>query len=155
MSKPLNFSLPFENFFVNPMTNWERFFNPQFFISYNSQDNAVENAVLREAGSYGFQLARILDALQVLTARCPQDTLTADERQALARFQTLCGQVEGVVRQYRPKSASGMSLADVDRFVTGMRDLKEHDPQAYQEAQARVRKVLDGAKGHEKILIKS
>ena len=79
----------FKYFMIDPMTNWQRFYNPQFYINCNTGDVDVENAVLREVGSYGMQLGRILDVIDVLVARLPQDELTPQERGVLYQFHTL------------------------------------------------------------------
>src|SRR5256885_9459969 len=54
----------FKYFMIDPTTNWQRFYNPQFYINCNTGDVDVENAVLREVGSYGMQLGRILDVIR-------------------------------------------------------------------------------------------
>src|SRR5260370_36937316 len=77
------FAFPFQDafkyFMINPVTNWQRFFNPQFYITYNAGDVDVENNVLREVGSYGMQLGRTLGVLDVLFDRVPQGRLTPQE----------------------------------------------------------------------------
>src|SRR5260370_31674647 len=87
------FAFPFQDafkyFMINPTTNWQRFFNPQFYITYNAGDVDVENNVLREVGSYGMQLGRILDVLDVLVARLPQDKLTPQKRSILDQLHDL------------------------------------------------------------------
>ena len=63
MNRPQRIGFPFqnafENFMINPMTNWQRFFNPQFYINYNAGDVDVENNVLREVGSYVRETRRL------------------------------------------------------------------------------------------------
>src|SRR5215510_4973900 len=80
------FQQAFEHFMIAPQTTWDRFFDPQIFVSLNSGDAAVENHVLRKAGSYGKQLGRILDTLDVLVARLPAESLTPGERRAVDAF---------------------------------------------------------------------
>lgn len=80
---------------VMPVTDWfGRFFNPQITISNNFEDMAIENKVLQEVGSYGFQLGRILDVLDVLVAHLPPgDQLSSDEQYTLKQFEELYKQV--------------------------------------------------------------
>src|SRR5437868_12976853 len=79
----------FEYFVIAPWTNWQRFFNPQFFFTYNAEDVDVENNVLREVGSYGKQLGEIFDVLIVLLDRLPEDQLTRDQRRIVTDFREL------------------------------------------------------------------
>src|SRR4051794_12122794 len=44
---------PFKYFNVAPSTDWQRFINPQFNVTINQSDVAIENSVLARAGSYG------------------------------------------------------------------------------------------------------
>ena len=129
------FAFPFQDafkyFMINPMTNWQRFFNPQFYITYNAGDVDVENNVLREVGSYGMQLGRILDVLDVLVARLPQDKLTPQERSVLDQFHALTEKVAAAVASVKGPKEKDITLADVDRLITGLQSLASSDPAAY------------------------
>jgi hypothetical protein len=46
----------------------------------------IEAEILEEVGSYGRQLGRIGDVLEVLVAKLPRDTLSDDERAAVEDF---------------------------------------------------------------------
>jgi hypothetical protein len=43
----------FKNFAIDPVTDWQRSINPQFNVTTNQGDAAVENHVLSPVGSYG------------------------------------------------------------------------------------------------------
>jgi hypothetical protein len=58
MQPQLPITFPFSEFLISPHTSWKRFVNPQFFVTYNLGDAAIENHVLRRAGSYGKQLGK-------------------------------------------------------------------------------------------------
>ena len=58
MTAPFDLFSPFKYFNVAPVTDWERFINPQFNVTFNQADAAVENRVLAVAGSYGRQIGR-------------------------------------------------------------------------------------------------
>lgn len=54
----------------------------------------MENKVLQEVGSYGFQLGRILDVLDVLVAHLPpRKQLSPEEQYTLQQFDELYQQV--------------------------------------------------------------
>lgn len=139
------FQQAFEHFMIAPQTTWDRFFNPQIFVSLNSGDAAVENHVLKKAGSYGKQLGRILDTLDVLVARLPAESLTPAERRAVDAFRDLSRQVDAAVEDYRGPNPAAPTLADVERLLDGIDDLKRTQPSAYRSLLDRLRRGVDEA----------
>src|SRR5947209_9047815 len=136
------FQNAFEYFMINPMTNWQRFFNPQFYINYNAGDVGVENSVLTEVGSYGLQLGRIIDVLDVLVARVPQDELTPQERRVLDEFRALSERVTEAVAAVKGPRGKDIILADVDRLIDGLQSLERTDPAAHRLLVERLRSAL-------------
>ena len=116
MSEPRGNQFPFQDAFkyfqINPVTNWERFYNPQFFITYNGGDVSVENQVLREVGSYGKQLGKIIDVLAVLASRLPLDELTPQERRAVDDFRDLSSRVKVAVANARGTQPEGVTASN-------------------------------------------
>jgi len=136
-------AFPFADFLINPRTNWERFFNPQLFISYNSADAPIENHVLSRVGSYGRQLGTLLDAVEVLAARLPVDELTPTERSAVDALTELRADVERAKADFRGEPVrADLSRADVDRMVGQLADLERTDPAAHRELVGRLRQAL-------------
>ena len=142
MSNGTPFQQAFEHFLVNPVTSWDRFFNPQIYLSYNSGDVDVENHVLRRVGSYGRQLGRILDVLDVLVARLPLDRLTSAERLAVDRFQELSRTVDAAVAAYRGTTPQDIGRADVERVIEGLGELQRTNPVTYRELATRLREAV-------------
>jgi hypothetical protein len=138
------FQEAFEHFWINPQTNWERFFNPQIFVSYNRGDAGIENHVLARAGSYGKQLGQILDVLDVLVARVSAETLTPRERLALDQFRDLSRRVDTAVAEYQgTETAAPPTLADVDRLLESLGALEHSDPAAYRLLVDRLRRGVN------------
>ena len=133
---------PFENFMINPMTSWQRFFNPQFYINYNTGDVDVENNVLRQVGSYGKQLGQIIDVLDVLVARVPHNELTLQERSALDDFRMLSEQVTAAVTEVKGPQKKGVTRADIDQLIDDLQSLARSDPQAYSLLANRLQSAL-------------
>ena len=121
----------FERFTINPITNWQRFINPQFFINYNAGDVEVENNVLQQVGSYGKQLGKIINVLEVLVARLPQDELTSRERRALDEFRDLSENVSAAVAAVKGPREQGITQADIDSMIDGLQLLARSDPAAH------------------------
>ena len=121
----------FERFTINPITNWQRFFNPQFFINYNAGDVEVENNVLQQVGSYGKQLGKIIDVLDVLVARLPQDQLTLQERRAVDEFRDLSEKVNAAVVAVKGPRQQGVTQADIDHMIDSLQLMARSDPAAH------------------------
>jgi hypothetical protein len=136
------FQQAFEHFLINPVTSWDRFFNPQIYVSYNSGDVDIENHVLRRAGSYGRQLGRVLDVLDVLVARLQPETLTPAERLAVDRFRELSRNVDAAVVEYRGTAPQEITRADVERVIDGLLALERTNPAAYRELVTRLREAV-------------
>jgi len=144
---PVPFQQAFEHFLINPVTNWERFFNPQFFISYNTPDVGVENYVLSQVGSYGKQLGRIIDVLDVLVARVPTEDLTPRERRVLDQFRDLSGRVKECVAHFRGPRDEGITLGDTERLIDALASLARSNPAAYDRIVDRLRSTIAEAGG--------
>src|SRR4249919_667183 len=75
------FLSPFTNFLrswdYRPVTSWFEHF---VTINWNSGDADVEEHVLGEVGSYGLQLARILEAVDLLVGELDLSRLTPEQQ---------------------------------------------------------------------------
>jgi hypothetical protein len=132
----------FKYFMIDPMTNWQRFYNPQFYITYNAEDVDVENTVLREVGSYGMQLGRIIDVLEVLVARLPRDELTPGEHRMVDRFHELSEKVTAAVATVKGPKEKDATLADVERLISSLQSLASSDPAAHLRLVELLRKAI-------------
>ncbi len=144
MNNKSSVNFPFEDFWIDPITNWKRFFNPQIFISLNNDDLDVENHVLGQAGSYGQQLGCILDVLKVLVSRLSSADLTPAERDAVEDFNELTAQVERAVSEC---GRGSVTQAQVDRLIHGLADLEKSDPEAHRTLVSRLKEALFPDKG--------
>jgi hypothetical protein len=136
------FQRAFEHFTIDPRTSWDRLFNPQLFISLNSADAGIENQVLGEVGSYGRQLGRVIDVLEVLVARLDPAELTPLERRSVDRFKELASDVETAVTKATGTRPAGITLGDVDDLVAGLASLARSDPAAHRRLVERLRGAL-------------
>ncbi len=103
MNRMNEVNFPFENLMRNfsPMTSWKKFFNPQFYFTYNTGDEDIENHVLEEVGSYGKQLGRIIDVLDVFVDGVPIGTLTPEQLEAIVEFRKLSRKVKASVVAFK------------------------------------------------------
>jgi hypothetical protein len=100
------FFSPFTNFLrtwdYRPVTNWFEHF---VTINWNSGDADVEKHVLGEVGSYGLQLARILDAVELLVGELDLSRLNPEQQRVVVRVEDLAVSARRAVREYHGQSA--------------------------------------------------
>ncbi len=99
------FLSPFTNLLrtwdYRPMTTWFEHF---VTINWNSGDADVEEHVLGEVGSYGLQLSRILDAVDLLVGELDLSRLTPEQQRIVVRLEDLAASANRAVREYRHQS---------------------------------------------------
>lgn len=96
---------PFSEFLrywdFRPSTSWFQHF---ITINNNAGDANLEQTVLGEVGSYGYQVSRILDAVKVIVDQLEQNkslgTLSADQQQIIANLRQLATEVDASVKGY-------------------------------------------------------
>ncbi len=93
---------------INPFTFY---FQPQGgqygFMNVNlgqSRDPSLEADILQEVGSYGRQLGRITDVLQVIVKHLPKEKLTETEAEAVLEFEAMALEITKL-RRRRPASS--------------------------------------------------
>jgi hypothetical protein len=96
------FLSPFTNFLrswdYRPVTSWFEHF---VTINWNSGDASVEEHVLGEVGSYGLQLARVLEAVDLLVGELDLSRLTPEQQRIVVRVEDLAASAKRAVRAYR------------------------------------------------------
>ena len=96
---------PFTNFLRNwdykPVTSWFEHF---ITINWNSQDADVEQHVLGEVGSYGLQLSRILDAVDLLVSELDLARLTPEQQRIVVRLEDLRDAAHRSVNEFRGRT---------------------------------------------------
>lgn len=94
--------LPFSNFLrywdYRPNTQWLDHF---ITVNWNAGDAGVEQHVLGEVGSYGYQLSRILDAVNLLVGQLKLTELSPEQQKVVIRLQDLADQANRAVKEYR------------------------------------------------------
>lgn len=89
---------------INPWTWLWNFAGAQFSLfTVNLGRSAapeVETEVLQEVGSYGRQLGRMSDALEVLIKRLPREKLDEDERAAIEALSVQIREVKAIKHRY-------------------------------------------------------
>ena len=104
------FLSPFTNFLrswdYRPVTSWFEHF---VTINWNSGDADIEEHVLGEVGSYGLQLARVLEAVDLLVGELDLSRLTPEQQRIVVRVEDLASSAKRAVRLYRGQSVDPAS----------------------------------------------
>ena len=130
----------FKNFVVNPVTDWQRFINPQFNVTINQDDAAVENHVLARAGSYGRQLGRMQEVLDILLERLPPPPLAAGQQRSIDKYKETREQIVSAVIDAR--QGNGMGSADFERWLDALAALRDTDPARFRDYADRLTALL-------------
>ena len=110
------------------------------FININltkSSDPAMEKQIVENVAGYGKQLGRVVEALDALFAHTATADWSAVQKKSLGDFLDLANEIAAVKGDYIVPTT-----ANVDRFLNGIRHLKETDEKQYGEVLARLRKEL-------------
>jgi hypothetical protein len=127
-------------------TSWIKALTDQTgFININNVragDPELEQRIIEDVASYGRQLGRIMEVLDVVIGQLglgQRTDLTADERHALQDFSDLVRHVQAL------KGDSGtprLTVAELDRMVDDLRALKREDAPTYRRMADRLRDTL-------------
>jgi hypothetical protein len=132
----------FKNFVINPVTDWQRFINPQFNVTINQGDAAVENHVLSRAGSYGRQLGRMQEVLDILVERLPPPPLSATEARSIDKYRETRKQVVAAVKEAKEDDGDGTGLADFERWLDALAALRDSDPARFEDYADRLKDIV-------------
>ncbi len=95
----------------------------------------LERQIVEQVASYGRQLGRVLDALDVLIRQTEDADLASGDRQTLDALLSLRGDIEAAKEQ--------AAASRVDRLVADIRALRR-DPEANSPALSRIQAALAG-----------
>jgi|1186.fasta_scaffold77915_2 hypothetical protein len=113
------------------------------FININTTrtDNpALERRIVEQVASYGRQLGRIVDALDVLVSRYDDTDHSAAERDALREFTRMARAIDAV-----KDGPPAVTLSRVDALIDEVRDLARTDPGLHREVVNRIATALGGS----------
>jgi hypothetical protein len=125
---------------INPWTWWLRMMSQIGFININltkSSDSGMEQQIIENVAGYGKQLGRVIEALDALFAHTASDEWSAAQKKALDDFLDLAKEIAAVKGDYIAPTA-----ANVDRFLDGIRRLRETDEKQYAEVLERLRREV-------------
>jgi hypothetical protein len=131
----------FKNFLINPVTDWHRFINPQFNVTINQGDAAVENHVLTRAGSYGKQLGRVQEVLDILLDRLPLPALTTVEQRSIEKYKETRTRVVSAVNEAK-QDGNVVSKAQLERWLDALAELRDTNSERFDDYAGRLRDFL-------------
>jgi hypothetical protein len=110
------------------------------FININmteSSDPGMERQIVENVAGYGKQLGRIMEVLDALLAHTATSGWSAEQKKTLGDFLELAKEIAAVKGDY-----IAPTTANIDRFLDGIRHLRETDEKQYGEVLERLRKEL-------------
>jgi hypothetical protein len=133
---------PYEYWLKQVINPWQ--FQPQVFygpVTYQdmqSADIGLEKEIVERVASYGRQLGRIGDVLQVLIDSSLRDArLNPSQRRALDDFAQLRRDIDTLRRK-----RAGVDDAAIERLRRSLAELKERDGAEYERVKKRLRDLL-------------
>ena len=134
---------------INPWTWWNTAVNQlggQFgLININtmaSGDPILENQIVQNVASYGKQLGRMMEALNVVIAKdLTLSTLTPKDQETITAFQDMLAQINATKDNHTPT----LSTTETDRFLDRLMTLKQTNPALYDTLWAQIMAKLQGA----------
>jgi hypothetical protein len=125
---------------INPWTWWLRMMSQIGFININltkSSDPAMEQQIVENVAGYGKQIGRVVEVLNALLTHTATVEWSAIQRKALDDFLAMAKEIDAVKGDY-----IAPTTANVDRFLDGIRHLRETDETQYGKVLERLRKEL-------------
>ena len=119
---------------------WSQWMGQFGFININlakSSDPALERRIIENVAGYGKQLGRVIEVLDALLVNSATAGWSADQKKALLDFFEMAKEIAAVKGDY-----IAPTKGNIDRFLEGIRHLKETDEQQYGEVLERLRREL-------------
>jgi hypothetical protein len=121
-----------------PTTNWQHAFSPTIYFGSNVQDAPIEQHVVDQAGSYGYQLNRIIDVLKVAVDEGTLKGKNEREKQVIAKFLTLAKNADQAAREFKGE----VTEESVHKVIQGLRRLQHSDRDLYESLVDELRQAL-------------
>lgn len=141
---PLSF---WENYYfplsgdVNQPWSWLYQFFPITINEMKTDDPALEKKIVYEAASYGKQLGKMMEAVEVLAKHCEMGELNSDEAKVLENFGKMADKIAAIKGGYQaPDSES------VDTMIATLSYWKAEYNDFYENARQQLLKALEGDK---------
>ena len=121
---------------------------PQFgLVNINqmaTEKPELEREIVEKVGSYGMQLGRVIETLELVMERSGISDADLESHDAKVRedFQKLARNVKAAKKGYTP-----VTDESVTRFLKGIEHLEENDPSAYEKLRKRLLKTLKAGAG--------
>lgn len=132
----------FKNFMINPVTDWQRFINPQFNVTINQGDAPIENHVLARAGSYGKQIGRMQEVLDAILETIPAESFSPAHAYSIQKYHETRANVLDAVNDAKAANATDASAIDVDTWMDKLAALREQDPKRFEAQVKRIQASL-------------
>jgi hypothetical protein len=118
------FQQTIDTFWNQPVTQWQRFFNPQIIFNSNPEDEELEYHVLERVGSYGSQLSTLIAMIDLLLPTIEMGDLTPAQKAVVNEFKNLSAESRLAVAEYRGE----LGPDDAERIAAFLKKSQTHFP---------------------------
>ena len=116
-----------------PITNWQHAFSPPVNFGYNvAEDFQTEQKVLDTVGSHGKQLNRLFDMVSVLAAHLDRKSLTPEETEFLAKFESMAAEADKTAALAQNKPLHALADSDATEMMRRIDALAHSQPERYE-----------------------
>jgi hypothetical protein len=143
-TSPIRSSVPMLDDWFNyvftyfPTTNWQHAFSPTIYFGSNVQDAPIEQHVVDQAGSYGYQLNRIIDVLKVAVDEGTLKGKNEREKQVIAKFLTLAKNADQAAKEFKGE----VTEESVHKLIHDLRRLQHSDRKLFDSLVDELRQAL-------------
>ncbi|MGE5391198.1 MAG: hypothetical protein ACM3PE_09075 [Deltaproteobacteria bacterium] len=130
--------LPFSGDVTQPWS-WLYQFAPITINQMKTENPTLEKKIVNEVASYGKQLGKMMEAVQILVKQMDSSRLTSDEKMLLDSFSRMANEITAIKGGHQTPNPDNL-----ETIVATLSYWKERDPAYYEEARQKLLKELQG-----------
>jgi len=130
--------LPFSGDVTQPWS-WLYQFAPITINQMKTENPTLEKKIVNETASYGKQLGKLMEAVQILVRHLDSDQLAGDERELLNSFSRMANEISAIKGGYQMPNPDNL-----ETMISTLSYWKERDPSYYEQARQKLLKELKG-----------
>lgn len=131
-ANPFSFAAPWSGNVSQPWSWWYQL-APVTINQMQSGDPALEARIVREVASYGRQLGRVMDVIEVLVTKLDKAGLEDGQKDALMAFKSLRDEINRV-----KQPSLGATRSDAERVASAVVGWRKVHPELFQLVKAAI-----------------
>ncbi len=127
---------------INPWNWWGQAFGQFGLININtsaSSNPKLEQDIVQNVASYGRQLGRIMEVLNVVIQKKGDlSSLNAHQQAEISAFQELAGRIEALKQSRHPV----LTVEEAEAFIKSLQELRLAEPARYNQITQRLKEII-------------